>query len=59
MRYTDMRRIERIAATTKKLLDYLQANRITKEDVLAQEPLRWAITTPLYNIWEHTYNLIR
>ena len=35
MRYTDMQRIERIAATTKKLLDYLQANYITKEDVLA------------------------
>jgi len=35
MRYTDMQRIERIAATTKKLLDYLQANHITKEDVLA------------------------
>ncbi len=57
MRYTDMQRIERIAATTKKLLDYLQANHITKEDVLAKEPLRWAITTPLYNIGEHTYNL--
>ena len=57
MKYTDMQRIERIADTTKKLLDYLAENQITKADVLAQEPLRWAITTPLYNIGEHTYNL--
>lgn len=57
MKYTDMQRIERMAVSTKKLLDYLAANEITKEDVLAQEPLRWAITTPLYNIGEHTYNL--
>ena len=25
--------------------------------VLEQEPIRWAITTPLYNIGEHAYNL--
>ena len=57
MKYTDMQRIERIASTTRKLLDYLAANGITKEDILNQEPLRWAITTPLYNIGEHAYNL--
>ena len=25
--------------------------------MLSQEPLRWTITTPLYNIGEHAYNL--
>lgn len=57
MKYTDRERIERIVSTTRKLLDYLEANGITKEDVLNQEPLRWTITTPLYNIGEHVYNL--
>lgn len=57
MKYTDQQRIERIVSTTRKLLDYLAANGVTKEDVLSQEPLRWTITTPLYNIGEHAYNL--
>ena len=57
MKYTDKERIERIVSTTRKLLDYLEVNGITKEDVLNQEPLRWTITTPLYNIGEHVYNL--
>lgn len=57
MKYTDQQRIERIVSTTRKLLDYLAANSITREDVLTQEPLRWTITTPLYNIGEHAYNL--
>ena len=57
MKYTDTQRMERIISTTRKLMDYLEANGITKEDILRQEPLRWAITTPLYNIGEHTYNL--
>ena len=52
MKYTDTQRMERIISTTRKLMDYLEANGITKEDILRQEPLRWAITTPLYNIGE-------
>ena len=48
MKYTDRERIERIVSTTRKLLDYLEANGITKEDVLNQEPLRWTIITPHY-----------
>ena len=59
MKYTDMQRIDRIVSTTRKLLDYLAAQGITKEDVLNQEPLRWTITTPLYNIGEQVYCLSR
>lgn len=57
MKYTDRQRIKRIVATTRKLLDYLEVQGITKEDILNQEPLRWTITTPLYNIGEHAYHL--
>lgn len=57
MKYTDEQRIEKMIAKTEKLLDYLSENGVTREDVLSQEPLRWTITTPLYNIGEHAYSL--
>jgi uncharacterized protein with HEPN domain len=52
-----MQRVEKISVTTRKLLDYLSDNQITQEMILNQEPLRWAITTPLYNIGEHAYQI--
>lgn len=57
MKYTDRQRMEKIRETTRKLLEFLANANVTEEQVLTQEPLRWAITTPLYNIGEHTYNL--
>ena len=57
MRYSDEQRIEKICLTTQKLLQYLKQSGITREIVLEQEPVRWAITTPLYNIGEHVYYL--
>lgn len=36
---------------------YLDDAGITTQMVLEREPIRWAITTPLYNIGEHAYNL--
>ncbi|MBR0267970.1 MAG: DUF86 domain-containing protein [Clostridia bacterium] len=57
MKYTDEQRIEKMIAKTEKLLDYLSENGVTREAVLSQEPLRWTITTPLYNIGEHAYSL--
>lgn len=57
MKYTDEQRLEKIIQTTEKLLTFLQNEGITSQRVLNEEPLRWAITTPLYNIGEHVYNL--
>lgn len=57
MRYSDMQRVEKMRATIHKLLDYLSDNAITREAVLTSEPLRWTITTPLYNIGEHAYQI--
>ena len=57
MRYSDIQRLERIVSTTHKLLDYLAEQGITEDRILTQEPLRWTITTPLYNIGEHAYGL--
>lgn len=57
MRYTDLERVRRIEVTTEKLLHYLSDNSITPDLILEQEPLRWAITTPLYNIGEQAYQI--
>ncbi len=57
MKYSDEQRIEKIRTTTGKLLSYLKDSGITPEMVMEQEPIRWTITTPLYNIGEHVYNL--
>ncbi len=57
MRYSDIQRVEKMRVTTRKLMDYLSENGITREDILASEPLRWTITTPLYNVGEHAYQI--
>ena len=57
MKYSDAQRLEKICTTTKKLLDYLSQEEITPAIVMEQEPVRWAITTPLYNIGEQAYHL--
>jgi uncharacterized protein with HEPN domain len=57
VKYSDIQRIEKIKGYTEKLLVFLNAQNITSEQVLCDETVRWTITTPLYNIGEHTYNL--
>ena len=52
MRYSDLQRVDKMCVTMRKLLDDLEGNGITQARILAEEPLRWAITTPLYNIGE-------
>ena len=57
MKYSDEQRVEKIRVTTEKLLAYLRDGAITPEMVLEQEPIRWADTTPLYNIGVQVYHL--
>lgn len=57
MKYTDEQRLEKIRSTTEKLLAFLQDESITADQVMAEETVRWTITTPLYNIGEQVYNL--
>ncbi len=57
MKYTDHQRVDKMKIMTRKLLNYLSSNGIHTEDILAQEPIRWAITTPLYNIGEQAYSV--
>lgn len=57
MKYTDEQRLDKIRSTTEKLMTYLRDESITAEQVMAEETVRWTITTPLYNIGEQVYNL--
>ena len=57
MKYSDEQRLEKICSTTQKLLAYLEQAGVTREQVLDLEPVRWTITTPLYNLGEQAYQL--
>ena len=57
MRYSDDQRIMKILTTAKKLMAFISERHLTAEDIMKNEPLQWAITTPLYNIGEQVYQL--
>ena len=55
MKYSDEERIEKIIEKTEALLRFIRENKIGESTILTEEPVQWAITTPLYNIGEHAY----
>lgn len=57
MKYSDQERIQRILENAVKLREYIVGNDIKKEDLLTETYLQWLVTTPLYNVGEHVYNL--
>ncbi len=57
MKYSDQQRVQRIYDNAVKLYEYIKDNKIKKEDLLKETALQWLVTTPLYNIGEHVYNL--
>ena len=57
MKYSDQQRIHKIYENAVKLYGYIRENEISKEDLLSDFSLQWLVTTPLYNIGEHVYNL--
>ena len=57
MKYSDGQRIKKIYENAVKLHEYITKNNIKRENLLTELPLQWLVTTPLYNIGEHVYNL--
>ena len=57
MKYSDQQRVQRIYDNAVKLYGYIMDNQVKKEDLLKKTALQWLVTTPLYNIGEHAYNL--
>ena len=52
-------RLRRILDMGRKLLAWLEENRITPEQVQDDYTIQWTVTTPLYNIGEQTYQLAK
>lgn len=50
-------RILKIIETIDKLLTYVADHQITEAQIQNDYTVQWTITTPLYNIGEHTYQL--
>ena len=59
MRQSDRQRIQKIYDYAQKLQCYITKNHVTKERLIAETPLQWLVTTPLYNIGELVNNLTK
>ena len=57
MKHSDQQRVNKIYEYASKLNRYVKDNNITREALLTDFSLQWLVTTPLYNIGEHAYNL--
>lgn len=57
MKYSDDQRLKKIYEKAVALHEYVLNNDIKREDVLNDIHVQWCVTTPLYNIGEHSYHL--
>jgi len=57
MKKSDKERLKKIVTTWESLSQQMQKRGITSEQLLNDEFLQWAVTTPLYNIGEQVYQL--
>ena len=57
MKSSDKQRLQKILENAEKLVNYIREHNVGKDDLLNDYSLQWLVTTPLYNIGEHVYNL--
>lgn len=57
MKYSDEQRVQKILDYAQKLTEYIEKEKIWKEDLINEYSLQWLVTTPLYNIGEQVYYL--
>ena len=57
MKKSDNERIKKIMDIWSSLQLQIKEHSITKENLLNDEFLQWAVTTPLYNIGEQVYKI--
>ena len=57
MTYSDRQRVQKIYDYAVRLQEYIMAEGIDREALLTRLPLQWLVTTPLYNMGEHSHNL--
>lgn len=59
MRYSDKQRVDKIIKYANELLQYAKSNDLTQQKIEDDNIVQWTITTPLYNIGEHSYNITK
>lgn len=57
MKQTDKQRLEKIIEYADKLENYITMEGIDRNRLMEDYTAQWTVTTPLYNIGEHVYNL--
>ena len=57
MKKSDGERLKKIVSTWAEVRSQIESRHITREELLADPFLQWAMTTPLYNIGEQVYQL--
>ena len=57
MKKSDKERLIKVISIWDEVQNQIRERDITKEDLLADTFLQWALTTPLYNIGEQVYQL--
>ena len=57
MKKPDEERIKKIISIWSEVLEQVDERQITREKLLADPFLQWAMTTPLYNIGEQVYQI--
>ena len=57
MKKSDQERLKKIIGIWSELKSAIAQHEITKEKLMDDQFLQWAVTTPLYNIGEHIYQL--
>ena len=57
MKMSDYQRLQKILITGKQMLDLVAEEKITPDVLSDSLKAQWLVTTPLYNIGEHAYNV--
>ena len=57
MKITDEERLQIIIRTGHDLQSYIRSQGLSRNDILTDHVVQWTVTTPLYNIGEHVYQL--
>lgn len=57
MKKTDLERLKKIVSLWNELDAEIKNRKMTREIVVKDQFLQWAITTPIYNIGEQVYQL--
>ncbi len=57
MKYSDIQRIKKILDYATQLIRFLEETELSRETLIKDYKMQWAVTTPLFNIGEQVYNL--